>query len=58
MDSQGFCCECSFSDIIGVGNSLSRAKVCGAFNFGAGSATASCIHYDDLWYSGYSIDQK
>ncbi|EAR82880.2 male gamete fusion factor (macronuclear) [Tetrahymena thermophila SB210] len=57
LDSQGYCCYCSLSDILGMGNDLSRGKVCYALNLGAGSATAHCLKFSPLWYSAFKIQQ-
>ncbi|KRX06003.1 hypothetical protein PPERSA_01081 [Pseudocohnilembus persalinus] len=54
-DSQGYCCSCSFSDIIGVGDDVTRANICSFLNIGSGSAMAYCLNYDELWYSAYTI---
>ncbi len=54
--SQGFCCRCGVLDTLGLDNdSLSRGKICQAFNFGSNSATAHCLAYDGQQYSGYRI---
>jgi hypothetical protein len=51
--SEGFCCDCSLCQLIGVCQSDSRANTNCAL-LGTGSA-ASCLTFDDLWYSGYNI---
>jgi hypothetical protein len=55
-NSQGFCCNCEFWEILGLSSSqMNRAKNCGNLNFGDGSATASCLRWANLWYSAYEI---
>lgn len=54
--SQGFCCKCDFSQIIGVDTTTSnRGSSCRFLNLGSGSATAHCLRFDQLWYSAYEI---
>lgn len=53
-DSQGFCCECSFLELLGF-NTFKRAELCESFNLGVGSATAHCLSWDELWYSAYEV---
>jgi hypothetical protein len=54
--SQGFCCKCDFSQIIGIDTtSRNRGSSCGFLNLGSGSATAHCLRFDSLWYSAYEI---
>ncbi|HRG13806.1 MAG TPA: HAP2/GCS1 family protein [Macellibacteroides fermentans] len=55
-NSQGYCCNCEFWEIIGLSNSQhNRAKNCGGLNFGEGSSSAHCLRFHDLWYSAYEI---
>ncbi len=55
-NSQGYCCNCEFWEIIGLSSSQNnRALDCGDFNFGEGSANAHCLRYANLWYSAYQI---
>lgn len=55
-DSQGYCCACSFEEIIGFNSDeLNRGNDCEAFNLGQGASTAHCIDWDKLWYSCYQI---
>lgn len=56
--SQGFCCKCDFSQIIGIDNTnRNRGSSCDLLNLGKGSATAHCLRYDKLWYSAYEVKQ-
>lgn len=56
--SQGFCCKCEFSEIIGINNTdRNRGNTCKFLNLSSGSATAHCLHFHDLWWSGYEIKQ-
>jgi hypothetical protein len=55
-DSQGYCCRCSFEEIIGINDDqLNRGNDCKKFNLGEGASTAHCIEWDKLWYSAYQI---
>eukprot|EP00826_Nyctotherus_ovalis_P042443 TRINITY_DN4363_c0_g1_i7.p1 TRINITY_DN4363_c0_g1~~TRINITY_DN4363_c0_g1_i7.p1 ORF type:complete len:527 (-),score=100.68 TRINITY_DN4363_c0_g1_i7:674-2083(-) len=56
--SQGYCCACSFSEIFSFDTVYRRGKYCGDFNVGTGSASAHCLRFDELWYSGYEILDK
>jgi hypothetical protein len=54
--SQGFCCKCDFSQILGIDTTTrSRGSSCSIFNLGSGSATAHCLRFDKLWFSAYEI---
>lgn len=56
LNSQGFCCNCQFFEILGLESSqMNRAKDCGNLNIGEGSATASCLRFDELYYGAYQI---
>jgi hypothetical protein len=56
--SQGYCCSCSLGEIFSFDTVYRRGKDCGEFNIGTGSATAHCLRFDELWYSGYEILDK
>lgn len=54
--SQGFCCRCDFSQIIGIDTTTrNRGSNCNFLNIGVGSATAHCLRFDTLWYSAYDV---
>ena len=55
-DSQGYCCECSLWQTIGLDpDEHVRGNQCQDFNLGSGYATAHCLVLDDLWYSAYEV---
>ncbi|CAG9316759.1 unnamed protein product [Blepharisma stoltei] len=55
-DSQGYCCDCDFSQIIGLDDTTyTRGQSCQLFNLGTGSSSAHCLVWDELWYSAYEI---
>ncbi|MCQ2815805.1 MAG: hypothetical protein MJ252_00920 [archaeon] len=56
-DSQGFCCECSFSQLIGLDKSTKRGDECELTSFFSGASTAHCLVYGKLWCSVYEIHQ-
>jgi hypothetical protein len=54
--SQGFCCKCEFDQILGINNTdRNRGNTCKFLNLSNGSATAHCLKYHELWWSGYEI---
>lgn len=56
--SQGFCCNCDFSQIIGVDTTTAtRGTSCELLNLGPGSATAHCLRFNQLWYSAYEVEK-
>lgn len=55
-NSQGFCCKCTFGQIIGINPNI-RGNACRLFNFGTGSAAAHCLSFDSLWFSGFELKQ-
>lgn len=55
-NSQGFCCKCAFGQIIGMNPNI-RGNACELFNFGTGSASAHCLAFDSLWFSGFELKQ-
>ena len=55
QDSQGFCCDCSFTQFLGIGENINRGNICHTLNLGTGSATAHCLRYEELWYSAFQI---
>lgn len=55
--SQGFCCKCDFSQIIGINTTdRNRGNTCSFLNLSSGSASAHCLKYDELWWSAYEIN--
>ena len=54
--SQGFCCQCELSQIIGTSDETLRGKSCKVLNLGVNSATAHCLRYDELWFSAYEVN--
>ncbi|CUI15294.1 membrane-associated protein, putative [Bodo saltans] len=51
--SEGYCCSCSFCDLISLCDSDSRANTdCSLFG---DAQSASCLRFDDQWYGGYTI---
>lgn len=55
LESQGFCCECSLAQQVGLDDDKSRGKQSCSL-FGGGSSTAHCLRFDPLWYFAYEID--
>jgi len=54
--SQGFCCDCSFSQITGIDTTTSlRGTDCSFLSLGSGSSTAHCLRYSPLWYSAFEV---
>lgn len=53
-DSQGFCCDCSLLDAIGLSDEGTRAASleCSLFST---MSSAHCLAFDELWYSAYEV---
>ena len=53
LRDQGFCCACSFAQVIGVDQSSTRAGLnCAVIS---GQSSAHCLRRSDLWYSVFGI---
>ncbi|KAG5466636.1 hypothetical protein LSCM1_00802 [Leishmania martiniquensis] len=51
--SQGFCCDCSMCQTLGLCRPDARANA--ACNIFDAYTTASCLRFGERWYSGYTI---
>ena len=54
-DSQGFCCDCSFSDIIGASSNSDYRGAESCDILSTSLSSAHCLRLDDLWYDAYEI---
>lgn len=51
--SEGYCCSCSLCNLLQLCDDSSRANTnCNLFG---DAQTASCLRFNELWYSGYRI---
>ncbi|KAK4535355.1 hypothetical protein CDCA_CDCA04G1380 [Cyanidium caldarium] len=54
--SQGFCCRCSTSELLGLSSQYIRGGLkCDLLDLSQPSQSAHCLRFDSLWYSAFQI---